>query len=74
MEESFQIKSIGDYSNAKITAVAYVGEFFVVADDKSMLKVFRINKTSLESVTDISLPKNKICEKIEYHHSANHII
>ena len=74
MEESFQIKSIGDYSNAKITAVAYVGEYFVVADDKSMLKVFRINKTSLESVTDIQLPKNKICEKIEYHQNANHII
>ena len=73
MEESFSIRQIGEYNQGKITAAAYLNDYFVITDEKGMLKVFKVTKTNLEPQADITFPKNKPCEKIVYRYKTNHI-
>ena len=73
MEESFSIKQIGEYNQGKITAAAYLNDYFVIADEKGTLRVFKVSKTGLEPQADITFSKNKPCEKIVYRHKTNHI-
>ena len=73
MEESFSIKQIGEYNQGKITAAAYINDYFVIADEKGMLRAFKITKTGLDLQADITFPKNKPCERIVYRHKTNYI-